>query len=561
MTTHATPTRQELLDHLSQLEARGKEREQLLLELEVHREEVRLQNERLQETQRVLEESRDRYADLYDFAPLGYLTLDGLGVIQEVNLTAATMLGAPRGRLLGMPFLHHLPEKDRKTFLAHCLRSRTEAEVTSELELSRPDGQRLPVELFTRRVERDGNQLLLTAMTDLSERQRSRSERERLLFERERERAASEAKGRFLAILSHELRTPLTPILATVSAWEREGRVPADLAPAVAMIRRNVELEARLIDDLLDLTRIEHGKLGLEARLVDVHEVLQQAMVNARAMPGAAALNLELEPRAAHPHVLGDPARLQQVFANLLANAVNFTPPGGQVRVTTSNRDPEILEVKVSDSGIGITPEQAVSLFQPLADHGSEPGGRRSGLGLGLAIARGLVEAHRGRITMTSPGAGGGATFAVRLPAADPARRPAPEPAVRAAPRPAPAATTAPERLPVLLVEDHSDSAEALANLLTLAGCEVTVADSVAAALAAIKPEHRLLISDLALPDGSGRDLLRKLRAGGSELDAIVLSGFGTDDDVRKSLEAGFRQHLTKPVDIEALMAAVRLVR
>jgi PAS domain S-box-containing protein len=554
------PTRQELLDHLSQLEARVKERDQLLLELEVHREEVRLQNERLQETQRVLEESRDRYADLYDFAPLGYFTLDVSGIMLEANLTAATMLGASRGQLIGMPFIHYLLDKDRKTFLAHCVRSRTAAEATSALELSRPDGQRLPVELFTRRVERDGKQLLLTAMTDLTERLRSRSERDRLLFERERERAASEAKGRFLAILSHELRTPLTPILATVSAWEREGRVPADMAPAVAMIRRNVELEARLIDDLLDLTRIEHGKLGIEARLIDVHEVLRRAVANARALPGAAELSLELEPRAARPHVLGDPARLQQVFANLLANAVKFTPPGGQVRVTTGNRDPEILEVKVSDSGIGITPEQAVSLFQPLADHGSEPGDRRSGLGLGLAIARGLVEAHRGRITMTSSGAGGGATFAVRLPAADPARRPAPEPAARAAPRPPPAATSDP--LPVLLVEDHSDSAEALANLLTLAGCEVTVAGSVAAALDVIKPEHRLLISDLALPDGSGRDLLRKLRAAGrEELDAIVLSGFGTDEDVRKSLEAGFRQHLTKPVDIEALMAAVRRLR
>src|SRR6185369_1506136 len=144
-----------------------------------------------------------------------------------------------------------------------------------------------------------------TAMTDLSERQRSRSERERLLFERERERAASEAKGRFLAILSHELRTPLTPILATVSALQREGKVPAELQPSVAMIRRNVELEARLIDDLLDLTRIEHGKLSLVRENVDLHEVLRRVVANARALPAAAALRIELDAGATRQYTLG----------------------------------------------------------------------------------------------------------------------------------------------------------------------------------------------------------------------------------------------------------------
>lgn len=548
------PSRQQLLARLAELEARAAEREQLLLDLEVHREEVRLQNERLQETQRVLEESRDRYADLYDFAPLGYLTFDPVGVVLELNLTAAAMLGKPRGQLAGVPFLHSLPEGRRQGFLDHMLRARTQQETTSELEVQRPDGVRVPVELFTRAVERRGQLELLTAMTDLSERQRSRSERDHLLLERERERAASEAKGRFLAILSHELRTPLTPILATVSALQREGKVPEELQPAVAMIRRNVELEARLIDDLLDMTRIEHGKLSLLREPVDVHEVLRRVVANARALPAAAGLRIDLATGASRHFAIGDAARLQQVFANLVGNAVKFTPAGGTIQLSTADTDDEGMSIEIADSGIGIAPEAAATLFQPFAHHGGEPGGRHGGLGLGLAIAKGLTEAHGGTIAMRSAGRGDGTTFTVRLPATKRKRSGPSRPDIPVVRPPAPPG----QRLPVLLVEDHPDSAEALAALLDLAGCDVTVAGSVKQALAAAGDEHRLLISDLALPDGSGRDLLARLRAAGRELDAIVLSGFGTDEDVRKSLDAGFREHLTKPVDVDELLAVLR---
>ena len=548
------PTRQELLARLAELDARAAEREQLLVDLEVHREEVRMQNERLQEAQRVLEESRDRYADLYDLAPLGYLTFDPYGLVLEVNLTASAMLGRPRGLLVGLPFLQCLPEGGRKGFLDHMLHARAHKDATSELEVQRPDGVRVPVELITRPVAHHGQVELLTAMTDLSERQRSRSERERLLFERERERAASEAKGRFLAILSHELRTPLTPILATVSALQREGKVPEDLQPSVAMIRRNVELEARLIDDLLDLTRIEHGKLSLVRENVDLHEVLRRVIANARALPAAAALRIELDAGATRQYTLGDPARLQQVFAILVGNAVKFTPAGGAIDVAAADAGAEEMEVRIADTGVGIAPEAAATLFEPFSSHGGEPGGRHGGLGLGLAIAKGLVEAHGGRIDMQSPGRGGGTTFTVRLPAWKRRRATPSRPDIPAArPLPPPG-----ERIPVLLVEDHGDSAEALAALLDIAGCDVTIAGSVLGGLAAATAAHRLLISDLALPDGSGRDLLRQLRERGHELDAIVLSGFGTDEDVKRSLDAGFREHLTKPVDVEELMAAVR---
>ena len=549
-------TSQQLRQRLAELEARAAERERLMAELEVHREEVRMQNERLQEAQRVLEQSRDRYADLYDFAPLGYLTLDNSGVVVEANLTATAMLGVARDHLIGTPLYNRLPADQRAAFLEHMRRCRTEAGgVTTEVEVGRADGMRVPVELYSRRVEREDGTEMLTAMTDLSERRQSRSERERLLFERERERAASEAKGRFLAILSHELRTPLTPILATVSAMQREGKVPSELSTAVAMIRRNVELEARLIDDLLDLTRIEHGKLSLNRDPVDVHEVLRRVVANARTLPSAGELSLELELGANRHHTLGDAARLQQVFSNLVGNAVKFTPAGGWVRIATNDAG-DALEVSVADSGIGITSEQAPTLFAPFAHPAGEPGGRFGGLGLGLAIAKGLVEAHGGRISLTSAGSGAGATFVVELPAVK-GRRAAPTPREMPLPRAAPAV----ERLAVLLVEDHGDSAEALAALLGLTGCDVTVAGSVEGALAAVSAEHRVLISDLALPDGSGRELLKKLRAQGRDLAAIALSGFGSDEDVKRSLDSGFREHLTKPVDMEKLISALRRLR
>jgi CheY-like chemotaxis protein len=218
--------------------------------------------------------------------------------------------------------------------------------------------------------------------------------------------------------------------------------------------------------------------------------------------------------------------------------------------VRTANPEGDSLEVTVADSGVGIAQQQLAALFEPFASHGGEPGGRHGGLGLGLAIAKGLLEAHGGRIAVHSPGVGRGTTFTVWLPVTQAAFGSLPDlvaPAIAAG-----------GTIPVLLVEDHADSADALAGLLSLAGCEVTVAHSVRGALAAVNDSHRLLVSDLALPDGSGRDLLRKLREQGHDLDAIVLSGFGTEDDVRRSLAAGFREHLTKPVDVDRPMAAVR---
>jgi signal transduction histidine kinase/ActR/RegA family two-component response regulator len=380
-------------------------------------------------------------------------------------------------------------------------------------------------------------------------------------------RSASQAKDHFLAALSHELRTPLAPVLATVSALADDASLPAAVHDRLAMVRRNVELEARLIDDLLDLTRITHGKLELRPEVTDVGEMVRQALRNCCTEDvDNGRLRLELDFGADDHRLWADPPRLMQVFWNLLKNAVKFTPDGGSIRVRSYRQEtPEgpRLVVEVADTGIGIEPGVLPRLFQGF-EQGSRAITRRfGGLGLGLAISRAIVELHGGRLWAASEGPGRGALFVVDLPVGvlPPAGTPAAT--VPAIPE-AVAADEAAVSLRILLVEDHADTAEALADLLRLMGHEVAVAGSVAAGLAAAEEESAaggvdLVVSDLGLPDGSGQDLMRELvRRYGWK--GIALSGYGMEEDVHRSREAGFAHHLTKPVALEALRSAIRQV-
>ncbi|HEY8020286.1 MAG TPA: ATP-binding protein [Thermoanaerobaculia bacterium] len=372
--------------------------------------------------------------------------------------------------------------------------------------------------------------------------------------------AASSAKDRFLATLSHEMRTPLTPVLAALSELEAKGDLPPRLAPTVEMIRRNVELEARLIDDVLDLARIARGLLELDRRAFDLRQIVEHATSICRAPEvDARRVTLRVEGEPAALPAWGDPARLTQVFWNLVRNAVKFTPEGGEV-VVRCFREPggpggqgDRLVVEVADRGIGIDPEFLPRVFAAFEQGGERGYERQGGLGLGLAISKTIVDLHAGRLSVASGGRGQGATFRVELPGA------LPEPASAHAP-PEPSAPSGPAR--ILLVEDHPDSAEVLAHLLQTAGYEVEVARSVAEALA-VPPEWiDLLVSDLGLPDGSGLDLLGEMlrRRPVRPLKAIALSGYGMESDLRRSREAGFRAHVTKPVDFAGLTGVIRRV-
>ncbi|HEX2223755.1 MAG TPA: ATP-binding protein, partial [Thermoanaerobaculia bacterium] len=376
---------------------------------------------------------------------------------------------------------------------------------------------------------------------------------------------ANDAKDRFLAALSHELRTPLTPILTVSASLEEDRGLPEEVRTGLAMIRRNAELEARLIDDLLDLTRVAHGKLELHPEVTDLREVIEHAVETCCGRETASGrIELKLELEAGEHRVWGDTSRLTQVFWNLLNNAVKFTPTGGTITVATHEEAglrPELV-VEVTDTGIGIAPEILPRIFEAF-----EQGDRRitrqfGGLGLGLAVSRAILELHGGRIETFSEGIGHGATFVIHLPAGLPAEIAEADRPAAAAPAPEPAAGERVAPLHILLVEDHPDTAEAMAELLRGFGHQVTAAATVAGALAATAAAEAahdgidLVVSDLGLPDGSGQDLMRELvrRYG---LRGIALSGYGMEDDIRKSLEAGFGRHLTKPVNPQILKSAI----
>lgn len=325
------------------------------------------------------------------------------------------------------------------------------------------------------------------------------------------------------------------------------------------MMKRNIELEARLIDDLLDLTRISHGKLRLRLEPCDTHSLIALAVEMVPSEASAKRLVVELDLGAKHAQVMGDPARLQQVFWNLLKNAVKFTPESGHLSVRSIDRG-DTLAVAIIDSGVGFAPDAAEKIFLPFEQANEvKRDGRFGGLGLGLSISRAILDLHGGQIHAASAGPGQGATFRVELPSTDAPVTKAVQnylPGADELGGRAPAIEMAQTPLRVLLVEDHEATIQVLRQLLTRAGHHVTPAMTVAAALqVAQNGTFDVVISDLGLPDGTGFELMTKLRDT-YNLRGIALSGYGMDDDLRRSTEAGFAAHLVKPVDFTRLQQA-----
>ena len=364
---------------------------------------------------------------------------------------------------------------------------------------------------------------------------------------------ANRAKDHFLAVLSHELRTPLTPVVMGVSMLQ--GR--SDLAPAVRetleMIGRNVDMEARLIDDLLDVSRIARGKIELQKQRVELCTVIRRAVEVCNPDIEARRLHFGVDWGPAPYWVEADVSRLQQVFWNLLKNAVKFTPHDGCVGIRCRPHEKHII-VEVNDSGIGIESEALARVFNAFEQAERSITRQFGGLGLGLAIGKAMVEEHGGTIEAQSEGLGKGATFRVRLPLAAPAGEPEP-------PMPAAPPRRVVRQLRVLLVEDHGVTAKLMRMVLASDGHTVQMAGDVATALElAGRNDFDLLLSDLGLPDGSGHDLMRHLRERGHKFPGIALSGYGQEEDIRRSYEAGFAAHLTKPASREAVVAAVASV-
>lgn len=494
--------------------------------------------------------------DSLELIPVGVYVVERNGIIHGYNRRAAELWGRyprrddPQERFCGSarmftPDGQPLPHDQSP--VADVL---SDGVARSDLEvmMQRPDGSRINVSLNIGPL-RDATGKLIGAVCcfqDITERRRFEDE---LTRAKEAAEAANRAKDHFLAQLSHELRTPLAPVLMTASALETDPSVPPRLRQDLGLIRRNVELEARLIDDLLDLTRVARGKLELHCEAVDAHALVRDA---AQSCCGSdinlKRLKLTLDLRARRHYVWADSARLAQVLWNLIRNAVKFTPRGGNIQVRTCNGPDDRLIISVADDGIGIEPQALDRIFDAFEQGSRNITRHFGGLGLGLAISKALIDMHGGVIRAHSEGLNRGATFTVEM-----ATIPAP-----ARSNSVPRTSDSPRRgLRILLVEDHEMTARVMSRLLQGLDYDVRTACSVQTALQAARNEKfDLLISDLGLPDGSGLDLMRQLRQM-YQLKGIAVSGYGMEEDIRRSRDVGFSAHLTKPISLEKLQAAI----
>ena len=348
--------------------------------------------------------------------------------------------------------------------------------------------------------------LALTSMTlaaAMTERRRIEGELEQQKAEVE---SANRTKDNFLAMLSHELRTPLTPIVSFLDILESEPEHSEDARKALTTIRRNIDLERRLIDDLLDLTRIAKGKLVLEMKVMDAHEAITQAVEMCRQDAAAKQLRIKLDLKAADSYIAADSAKFQQIIWNLLKNAIKFSPDKGEITVWSKNDEPNSLTITVQDQGIGIEPEAIGRVFDPFEQGDRSFRQRHGGLGLGLAISKAIAVGHGGSLVATSDGRNRGATFRLTMKTVTRAMTPAK----------GKAQTSKADRRPlrILLVDDHEDTCVALEKLLVQRGHRIVTAHNVQSALeAAQRDSFDLLISDAGLPDGTGAELMTRLQA------------------------------------------------
>jgi PAS domain S-box-containing protein len=495
----------------------------------------------------------------------GAVTLAEDGTVLYCNRRFAEMMRSRLEKVIGSQVQAFIRASDQPV-LAEILKNPDGRKARCVLAAS--DGSLIPTQLAFSHLPmgEEGINAICVVVTDLTEQEEKRElasalenlrtaqeqlqrQNDELAAARAAAEAANAAKDSFLAALSHELRTPLAPVLMTVASLEDDEALPEATRGDLALVRRNIELEARLIDDLLDITRIAQGKVEMKPDVIDVHGVLGAALDICRADMVGKRLKLVQDLQAKEAHVNGDAVRVQQILWNIIRNAVKFTPSDGKVIVRSNNENGNV-RISISDTGIGIEPEVIGRIFSPFEQADRLITRQFGGLGLGLTISKRLAELHNGTLVAQSDGRDRGATFVLTLPAVPTAARGGPG---KSGGPPSAPATRARK---ILLVEDHDDTRRSMARLLGRRH-EVRDANSIAAALEIAGSEpFDLVISDLGLPDGSGLDLMRELRQR-SGLRGICLSGFGMEDDLARSADAGFTRHLTKPVDLDKLQAAI----
>lgn len=500
---------------------------------------------------RQVETAIRQLASIVESSDDAIISKDLEGVIVSWNHGAERLFGYKPEEVIGKPITILIPPQrnDEEPGILERIR-RGEPMRHYETIRQRKDGTLIDVSLSVSPIkDRVGRVIGVSKIArDITEQKKNAAA---LKEAKEAAEAANRSKDHFLAVLSHELRTPLTPVLMSVAARERDPNLPPHLKAEMTMIRRNVELETKLIDDLLDLSRVTSGKLKLRLDEVDFNAAVQQVCEICRSQILEKNIQLRTYWDKTVGHVRADSPRLQQVLWNVVKNAAKFTPENGKIQISTRAVGNHV-QVTVEDSGVGI-PEDTLPRIFDAFEQGHEKITRQfGGLGLGLAISKAIIELHGGTISAQSAGAGQGSTFIIELPVvAGPVR---PHLSGKKVPH-TPGGT-----LRLLVVEDHFDTAIMLSRLLQSSGYFVKTAGDVATALqiAASEP-FDLLISDVGLPDATGYTLMQKIRETYS-MKGIAMSGYGMDEDIRKSLEAGFNEHLVKPVNIQALEQAIQRI-
>ncbi len=521
------------------LDEGGAIQQRLLHDLEVHQIELEMQNEELKLSRHEVELERRRYADLFEFAPTGYLVLAADQTIEEANHAAARLLGVARAHLVGRRFSEYLLGPARAGFDVFCagvLTADPEDRRNMSCDLILLTGGNRKCDVRVTAVLRDGlRPSVLLSVEDVSLRKRA----ERVLHDE------SQRKDDFLAMLSHELRNPLAPIRTSLFLLARGGLDAEAAKRPLAVMGRQIGHLTRLVDDLVDVTRIARGKILLQRKVLDLGELVRGTLDDYR--PTFESLGVELAASFApeSPWVDADPERLVQVLGNLLGNAAKFTSRGGRVDVALM-REAQDAVLSVRDTGEGMSPETLAHVFEAFVQGPQALDRARGGLGLGLAMVKGFVELHGGSVEAESPGLAHGSTFWLRLESVEPAR---PE-ATPALPNP----SAAPRR--ILVIEDNVDAAEMLQEALALDGHEVRIAHDGSTGLALardFRPEA--VLCDIGLPQMNGYEVAHAIRRDAALEGAylIALTGYAQPEDRKRATDAGFNRHLAKPVDVEKL--------
>ncbi len=508
-------------------------------------------------TEERLRESEERFHSLVD-AVVDYaiFMLDEQGHVTTWNVGAHRLKGYEPEEVLGQHFSVFYTPEDRE-------RGRPE----QILETVRREGR---FEEEGWRVRKDGTRfwadVAITPLRDSEGKVRGFAKITRDLTERreaeENERAAaaaaqaSRAKDDFLATVSHELRTPLSAILGWATILKDRVTDP-EVAKPLQIIHRNAKAQVRIIDDILDVSRIIAGKFAIEPRPSNLVDIVNQAVDAVRASAAAKSVTIQTSFERQLCLLVADPERLQQVIWNLLSNSVKFTPSGGTISVSVRQTD-EAITLRVSDTGVGIEPSFLPYVFDRFRQ--ADPASTRSagGLGLGLALVKHIVELHRGTVDVVSAGRGKGATFTIQLPVSE--SRPSSERPLRTADAEPKAQTTPLKGVRVLVVDDEPDARDVIVAVLEQAGAVVASAGSAREALDSYRSQiPDMILSDISMPGEDGFAFLAKLRAldGGSEVPVVALTASAREQDRARALAAGFRAHLAKPIEPAVLASIV----